>query len=282
MPTSPFSKDFDTLLLDVLTDYSNLDSAPDVSAGSMPFIMGSVLSSMLWGLYRYQDWVLKQLFPDTADTNNLNHWGSIDDITRTEDDTDATYLNKILSNRRQAKAGGNALDFENWALDQDNSYYTYSGTTYYNAFVTIVSNPDDILGTVGVYTIPDDETIVNLGGSPDKEEELRAATETYIESMRSLGMLSVSVYASDPVTQAVTMDVTAPAGGSVDTDAIETAITALLNNMSPGETLNNSSLVFTALTYGAATAVVTVPATETTTVDDDEHIRPGAITINEV
>lgn len=279
---SPFNKDFDTLLYDILTDYSNLDSSPDVSAGSMAFIRGSVLASMLWGLYRFQGWISLQVFPDMADTDNLNHWGAIYDITRTSEDTDATYLNKILDYLRQPPAGGNALDFENWALDQDNSYYTYGGTTYYNAFATVVDCPNDVLGTVGVYTIPNDETIVNAGGSPDKEEELRSATETYIESVRPLGLLSVSVIASDPVTQNVTIDVTAPEGGSVDPAAIETAIEALLNNMSPGETLHKSALTCTALTYGAATAVVTTPTAEETTVDNDEHIRPGTITINEV
>lgn len=280
--TSPFSKDLDTILTDILTDYSNLDSAPSISAGSMPFINGSVLASMLWGLYKYQAWINNQAFPDMADTDALNHWGSIYNITRLSTDTDATYLNKILNYIRQPPAGGNALDFKTWALDQENSYYTYGGVTYYNAYATIVSCPGDILGTVGIYTIPNDESIVNAGGSPDKEAELRTATENYIDGIRPLGMLSSTVYASDPVSTAVTMNVTASAGGSVDTSAIQTAITNLLNAMAPGESLFRSVLVFTAIAYGAATAVVSAPAVEETTVDDDEHIRPGTITINEV
>lgn len=282
MIVSPYSKDFDDILRDVLTDYENLDSAPDVSAGSMVFINGSVLASMLWGLYQFQAWIHKQQFPDTASTDNLNRWGAIYNISRLSTDTDATYLNKILTYIRQPPAGGNQLDFKNWALDQDNSYYTYGGVTYYNAYATVVSNPGDILGTVGIYTIPNDESIVNAGGSPDKEAELRTATENYIDSVRPLGMLSSTVYASDPVSTAVTMNVTAPAGGSVDTSAIQTAITNLMNAMSPGQSLFKSVLVFTALAYGAATATVSVPASEETTVDDDEHIRPGTITITEV
>jgi uncharacterized phage protein gp47/JayE len=348
MTTLPFEKDFDDLLTDVLTDYSNLASSPDVSIGSPVFIQGSVLSSMLWGLYRYQDWIAKQHFPDLANTVNLNHWGALYDITRTGDDTDATYLNKILAFMRQPPAGGNKQDFENWALDQDNSYVIYGGVTYYNALVKVTPNPDGVLGTVGIYTIPNDETIVNdlissgtntsttanklvdsgadfvtdevavgdavtntadnttalvtavddlntlaldtdiFTSSPvayevdGPEELLRRATETYIESVRPLGMLSISVHSSDPVTQAVTITVTAPEGGNVDTDAIEDAIEALMNAMSPGETLYKSSLACTALTYGAFAAAVTVPASEATTVDDDEHIRPGLITITEL
>lgn len=347
MTTSPFDKDYDTILLEILTDYNNLDSAPDISAGSMPYITGSVLASMLWGLYRYQDWVLKQLFPDKAITEYLNHWGSIYNISRLSTDTDATYLNKILSYMRQAPAGGNALDFENWALDQDNSYVTYGGTTYYNAFAHVVSCPGGILGTVGIYTIPNDETIVNgnkssgtnTGVTANKlvdsgatfqtdgvavgdpvtntsdnlittvsaidsettlslddniftatpknysvdgaEELLRRATEDYIESKRPLGMLSQTVYSADPQTQAVTMTVTAPEGGSIDTSLISDAIENLLNGMAPGETLHKSTLEYTAHSYGAASAIVTVPSGETNTIDDDKYYRPGTITVTE-
>lgn len=348
MTTLPFEKDFDTLLTDILTDYSNLDSSPDISAGSMVFINGSVLASMLWGLYRYQDWIAKQHFPDLADTTNLNHHGSLYDITRLGADTDATYLNKILNFLRQPPAGGNANDFENWALDQDETAIEYDGVTYYNAIVSIVSAPDNILGTVGIYTIPDDESIVNVIKSSgtnshvvvDKlkdtaadfvtdgvaigdpvtnsatglaalvtavddlqnlsldtdifpatpvayivgaaEELLRRATEDYIDTVRPIGMLSAGVYASDPVTQAVQIDVTAATGENVDTEAIEDAIEALMNAMKPGETLHKSALTCTALTYGADTAVVNTPATETVTVDDDEYIRPGTVVITEV
>jgi len=279
---SPFSKDFDTILFNVLTDYSNLDSSPDVSAGSMPFISGSVLSSSVWGLYRYQDWIHKQHFPDTSATDALNHWGSIYDIKRVEADTNTTYLNKILSFLRQPPAGGNNLDFKNWALDQDESYYESGGTTYYNGYVHVVDTPDNILGTVGVYTIPNDETIIDVVGPPNIEELLRVATETYIESERPLGLLSVSVVSAKPTVQAVSISVTAPEGGTVDTDTIETAVENYMDTLEPGESLYASILTCLALTYGAYTAVVTTPAIEETTADNDEFYRPGVVTITEV
>ncbi|MCK5450249.1 MAG: baseplate J/gp47 family protein [Candidatus Omnitrophica bacterium] len=347
MTTSPYEKDFDTILNDVLTDYDNLDDSPDVSIGSMAFVNGSTLSSMLWGLYKYQGWIHKQHFPDTADSTNLKRWGAILEVTYTGTDTDATYLIKVLNKLRQPPAGGNALDFENWAKDSDNSYVTYGGTTYTNEYATVVSTPNDLLGTVGVYTIPDDETIINqvkasgnntsvvvnklvdsgadfvtaavaagdpvtnttddsittvasvedlntlvlnddiFTGTPEgysvagAEELLRRATETYIETVRPLGMISVTVSSSDPATQAVTIEVTAPVGGSVDTTAIEDAIENLLDTYKPGQTLHKSILTCTALSYGAATAVVSVPAAEETTVDNDEHIRPGTINVTE-
>lgn len=278
---SPFLKQFDNILYDVLTDYKNLDDAPDTSRGSTAYIMASVLSSMLWGLYRYQDYIQNQHFPDTADTENLNHWGAIYDVVRGVDETDAEYLNDILNAIRQPSAGGNRLDFQNWALDENYCYTTDSGTTYYNAYATIV----DIafgFGTVGVFTIPNDETIIDVVGPPNNEENLRVATENYIESVRPLGLLSVSVISAKPQIQNIEIDLTAPIGVTLGLTLIENAIEDELNSMQPGETLYKSTITCICKNYGAEKVDVTTPAVEQTTVDNDKFIRSGTITLNEV
>lgn len=341
--------DFNTILNNILTDYSNLDSSPDVSVGGQPWINANVLASAVWGLYYFQDqYVKKQLFVDEADTEYLNHWGSIFNVVRVSSDTNSTYLNKVLSRLRQAPAGGNSLDFENWALDRDNCYITYGGTTYYNAIASIVSNPGNVLGMVGIYTIPTDETIIdivkssgaNTSVTPNKlidsgadftgdsvaigdpvsnttnntigvvsnvdsgtilsinqdiftttplnytikaaEELLRRVTETYIESVRPLGMKGISVESSKPLTQAVSMDVTAPSGGNVDTNQIKTAVENYLDGHKPGESLFASRLEYIAMANGAYTAVTTTPAIEETTVNNNQHIRKGTVVITEV
>jgi uncharacterized phage protein gp47/JayE len=274
---SPFDKDFDEILQEILVDYSNLDSNPDTSQGSMPFIMGSVLASMVWGLYRYQDWINLQHFPDTASTDNLNHWGSVYDITRLDTDTDATYLTKILNFLRQPPAGGNALDFENWALDSDEVYVEDGDDTYYNAYVTVV----DVAfgpGTVGLYTIPNDETIIDVVGPPNNEELLRVATETYIESVRPLGMLSATITSAKRIVTAITIDLTAPAGVTLDEDAIEAAIEAELDTYKPGQVLYHSTLECICVAFGAADAVTIAPIANPVTPSDAQFIRAGAIT----
>lgn len=116
MATTPFLKDFDQILSDTLTDYQNLDSAPDVTEGSPVFVTATVTSSAIYGLYRYLDYLANQIFPDTADTANLNHWGSIYGIARLLDESDSDYAQRILLYIQRPPAGGTAKDYYDWAL----------------------------------------------------------------------------------------------------------------------------------------------------------------------
>jgi uncharacterized phage protein gp47/JayE len=111
-----FLTDFDTLMENILTDYSNLDPTPDTSEGTMVYIKAACLASMLWGLYRYQDYTAKQVFPDTADTDSLNHWGSVYGIARQTDETDSVYAARILNYLQTPPEGGTANDYQTWAL----------------------------------------------------------------------------------------------------------------------------------------------------------------------
>jgi len=277
--TLEYKKDFDQILSDILNDYSNLDSNPDVSQGSMPFIMGSVLASMIWGLYRYNDYNAKQMFVDTSDSENLRKHGAILDIPYLESDTDSTYLDKILSFLRQPSAGGNQLDFENWALDQENCFYTNEEILYYNKYAHVVSNAFGS-GTVGIYTVPSDETIIDVTTPVNIEEELRSVSQIYINLVRPLGMLAASVVSAKPLLQSVTMIVYATTGGTVDTVAISDAIEEELNSMTPGEDLYMSTLICIALSYGAKNAVLTAPTTDISVIDS-RFIRSDTITISE-
>lgn len=112
---SAYDKDFDTLLAEILADYGNLDSAPDISQGSIVFIKGACLASALWSLYKYNDWLSKQQFPDQADSNNRDHWGTIYGIPRLTGETDDDYGKRIISLLQQPSAGGTAKDYADWA-----------------------------------------------------------------------------------------------------------------------------------------------------------------------
>jgi uncharacterized phage protein gp47/JayE len=114
--SNPFLRNFDDILDELLIDYKNLSPSPDVSEGSIVFIKAACLASMLWGLYRYQDFISLQPFPDTCDTENLNHWGSIYGITRNTGESDHDYAGRIIGYLQAPPEGGTAEDYMTWAL----------------------------------------------------------------------------------------------------------------------------------------------------------------------
>ncbi len=120
-----FQKDFDELLNALLTDYKNQFPEADTSQGSLIFIKSACLASALWGLYKYQDWISKQMFPDTADTEALEHHAWVRGLTRTYGETDSAYLARLLDYIRRPPAGGNKYDYVKWALEKDNVKAAY-------------------------------------------------------------------------------------------------------------------------------------------------------------
>lgn len=115
-----FKKDFDELFLAILTDWRNQFPEADLSQGSLIYIKSACLASALWGLYKYQDWISKQIFPDTADTSNLEHHAWVRGLTRTSGETDAELRTRLLEYIRRPPAGGNQYDYQKWALSIDN------------------------------------------------------------------------------------------------------------------------------------------------------------------
>lgn len=113
---------FDELLNNILTDYKN--QAGSVSAETA--IREACLASAVWGAYKYQEYIAKQGFPDTADTENLNHHGAVQGISRNAGETDAEYLERILDDIQNPSAGGNQYDYRQWAEDIDGVAKAYT------------------------------------------------------------------------------------------------------------------------------------------------------------
>ncbi len=120
-----FQKDFDELLNNILTDYKNQFPEADASQGSLIFIKSACVASALWGLYKYQDWISKQMFPDTSDSEALEHHAWVRGLTRTYGETDSAYLARLLDYIRKPPAGGNKYDYVKWALEKDNVKAAY-------------------------------------------------------------------------------------------------------------------------------------------------------------
>lgn len=115
--SNPYLRSYDDLLAAMLVDYGNLSPAPDITVGSPVYIKCSVLASAIWGIYKYQDWLAQQPFPDTADTDNLNHLGSMYGISRISGENDNDYAARIINFMRVPPAGGTLVDYQNWALE---------------------------------------------------------------------------------------------------------------------------------------------------------------------
>lgn len=116
---SSFQKDFDTLFAAILTDWQNQYPEADLSEGSLIYIKSACLASALWGLYKYQDWICKQIFPDTADTQYMEHHAWVRGISRNTGETDSAYLSRLLDYIRRPPAGGNKYDYVKWAREID-------------------------------------------------------------------------------------------------------------------------------------------------------------------
>jgi uncharacterized phage protein gp47/JayE len=142
-----FEKDFDTLFQDILIDWQNQFPAADLSKGSLIFMKSACLASALWGLYKYQEWISRQIFPDTADTANLEHHAWVRGVSRTAGETDAAYLARLLDYIRRPPAGGNKYDYVKWAKE-------ISGVA--KAYCIPIGQG---LGTVDVIILADQNTI---------------------------------------------------------------------------------------------------------------------------
>lgn len=121
----PYLKDFDMLFNAILTDYRNQFPEADLSKGSLIFIKSACLASALWGLYKYQDWISAQIFPDTADADNMEHHAWVRGLSRRSGETDEELLARLLEYIRRPPAGGNQYDYIKWALTIDNVAAAY-------------------------------------------------------------------------------------------------------------------------------------------------------------
>jgi len=120
-----YTKEFDALFNNILTDYRNQFPDADLSKGSLIFIKSACLASAVWGLYRHQDWIKDQIHADTADADNMEHYAWERGLTRRIGETDEELLTRYLDYIRRPPAGGNQYDYVKWAFTIDNVAAAY-------------------------------------------------------------------------------------------------------------------------------------------------------------
>lgn len=62
---------FEKIRSDILRDIRNLDTDADITEDSDNWIRATSVASVATGLYQHQAWIVRQIFPDTADTEFL-------------------------------------------------------------------------------------------------------------------------------------------------------------------------------------------------------------------
>lgn len=251
-----FQKSFDELLNGLLTDYHNQFPDADLSQGSLLFIKSACLASALWGLYQHQEYVARQIFPDTADVAHLEHHAALRGLTRTATDTDAELLARLLDYLRRPPAGGNQYDYIKWALEVDGVNRAYC----------LPLHRGD--GTVDVLIMADPVT-----GSEIPQQTLLDQVAAHIETVRPV---TANVQVRAPVISMVS--VTLRTTGTARQASIAEALTAYLNAMEPGQTLYRSQLIALALAGGAADATLDTPAGDVIAAEDT-YFRPHVITV---
>lgn len=251
-----FQQDFNSLLDGILTDYRNQFPEVDTAQGSLVFVKSACLASALWGLYRYQEYISRQIFPDTADTANLEHHAWLRNLQRTANETDAELLARLLDDLRRPPAGGNQYDYVKWALSRDGvdqawCYPIWNGNGTVKVLVTIKT------GFTGATVLAD--------------------VAAYINTVRPVGAGNAALTVESPTVD--TTNVTLSNINGADAGAIAAGITSFLNALVPGQPLYKAQLASIAISHGAVNPTVTLPAADVTTAAY-HMIRPGTVTIN--
>lgn len=254
-----FEKDFDELLNELLTDYRNQFPEADTSQGSLLFIRSACLASAAWGLYKYQEYILQQVFPDTADTATLEHHAWVRGLTRKEGEQDSDLLARLLEYIRRPPAGGNKYDYVKWAL-------SVTGVGTANCFPL-----GNGLGTVDVVVTADPDL---NSGSMIPEQTLLDEVKAYIETVRPVTAWSVRVLAPE----ILTINITAIVSGSANKPQTIADITSFMNTFTPGQQLFLAQIVNLCVINGAENVTITAPA-YTITPLNTQIIRPGVVSV---
>lgn len=250
---------YDELLNSILTDYVNQLPGADISKGSLIYVKSAAIASAFWGLYQHQSWVANQAFPDTAATAELEHHAYIRGLVRKPGESDANLLTRLLDYLRRPPAGGNQYDYVKWALDITNVKSAYCIPLAQGA------------GSVDIIIVADKL----LTGSDIPTQALLDQVKAYIEPLRPVTAKYTRVLAPTIAIQNVTMNLT---GSGLNYAAITTEITALINNLVPGQTLYLSKLISIAISAGALDVALQMPVANVTYATT-QIIRAGVISV---
>lgn len=254
-----FEKSFDEILNAILTDYVNQDATADISKGSLIFLKASAQASAIWGLYKEIGYVARQIFPDTADRENLEHHAAIRGLAPIVGETTAELQARLIDYIRNPPAGGNQYDYIRWAKE-------LTGVDY--AWCVPMGQG---VGTIDVLILAD----AVLTGSEIPTADLLAAVRAHIVDICPINVKFLRVLAPEILSQDVTIvrvNAVYPAASAI------ADITAYMDSLEPGDVLYQDQLKALALGGLGGSAPVTTPGADVVPTTH-QMIRPGVISV---
>jgi uncharacterized phage protein gp47/JayE len=250
---------FDELFNNLLTDYKNQFPEVDISQGSLVFIKSSCYASALWGLYQYQEWIARQILPDTADTEYLQRHAWVRGVERKLGETDAALLARLLEYIRRPPAGGNRYDYVKWAQ-------AVQGVA---SALCIPTGQGP--GTVDVVILADPVTT----GSEIPAAGLLEAVYAYIIDLHPAASLMTRVLAPEILTTDITITLNAP---GINPVTVAQDITAYVASLPLGKSLYISQLI--SLVLGTNEGDVTVSAPVANVIATNyQVVRTGVVSV---
>lgn len=261
---TPYDKTFDELLNEILTDYSNQQDESgtpiDISQGGLAFIKSSCIASAMWGIYQAQNFIADQIFPDDANTANLEHHAYVRGLTRKYGETDAALLARLLEYIRRPPAGGNRYDYVKWAKE----------ITGVASAICIPTGQGP--GTVDVVVLADTAAT----GSEVPTSALLEEVYAYIIDQHPAASLLTRVLPPTVVTQDVTMALAIP---GVNPATIAQSVTSYMNSLELGQSLYLSQLIALALGTSYGNVTISVPSADVI-LTEYQLVRPGVINVS--
>lgn len=135
--------DFDTILQAQLEDYRSRVQGANTAVDTEIYIRSAVVAGALWGLHNGLHYVENQIFPDTADEDNLDRWGATYDLPRKEATAADDGSLQLAGTNGTVVASGLV-----YAHEDGTTYTTTSGGTIALGVLVVTAICDDV-GVVG-------------------------------------------------------------------------------------------------------------------------------------
>lgn len=176
--------DFDDILQALLDDYRNRVPGADVSADSDPYIRCAVVAGAIWGLHYGLKYVEDQVFPDSADTDNLERHAATYEITRkaavVADDGEI----RLTGTESTVVASGLTV-----AHEDGTTYTTTSGGTITGGILDVTADCDTA-GTIGNKSGGQDLTVQSPPAGVDSAAEVVTAFEAGADEETDAALLA--------------------------------------------------------------------------------------------